>query len=98
MTKNPLINALSAALYIAVVVLFIGSFSEMSGPDTLLIPMFMLALLVLSVLTMGYVLLFTPAQMFFDGDKKGAAALFLKTLVAFAMITVCFLALMLVAA
>jgi hypothetical protein len=93
MTKNPLINAGVAAVYIAGIVLLISFATEyMQGPETLLIPITILSLLVLSVLVMGYVLLLQPLQLFLDGDKKGAIKLFGQTAGAFACIVVAFLA------
>lgn len=88
MTKNPLVNALAASLYIVGVVSFIN-FLQVLGdePETILIPMAMLSLLVLSVAVMAFLFFFQPIQLYLDGERKQAASLFLKTLASFAVIT-----------
>lgn len=91
MTRSPYINAFAAALYIGSVVLLINSFLKSDGPDTLLIPIAMLSLLVLSVLAMGYIFFFQPVQMYLDGDKRGAADIFVREAATFAGITLVFL-------
>ena len=91
MTKSPYINASAAALYISAVVLLISSFEHFDGPETLVIPMAMISLLVLSVLAMGFIFFFQPVQMYLDGDKKGAAQLFIKEAATFAVITIALL-------
>lgn len=91
MIKNPLINAGAAAAYIGAVVLFI---SQMPGPDpdTLLLPMAMLSLLVLSVLAMSYFFFLIPFQLYFEGKKAEAVEFFGKTVLSFAGIVVVLLA------
>lgn len=91
MTKNPFLNAGAAAAYIGAVVLFI---SQMPGPDpdTLLLPMSMLGLLVLSVLVMASCFFFVPFQLYFEGKKAEAVAFFGQTVTAFAAIVVVMLA------
>lgn len=91
MTKNPFINAGAAAVYIGLVVLFMGQLERIDGPETLLIPLAMLSLLVLSVLMMTYCFFFVPAQLYLDGQKKEAAQLFTHSVAAFAGIVVVFL-------
>lgn len=88
MTKNPFLNAGLAALYIVAVVSFIN-FLQVLGdePETILIPMAMLSLLVLSVAVMAFLFFFQPVQLLIGGDRQGAASLFLKTLATFAVIT-----------
>src|SRR6185295_13365016 len=88
MTKNPLINALSATLYITLVasVMFYGMKS--SGPDnTILIPIAVLSLFTLSAAIMGFIFFYQPLQLFLDGKKKEAADFFLKTVLFFGIIT-----------
>lgn len=91
MTKNPLINAGAAAIYIGAVVLFMSSLDGFDGPETLLIPLTMISLLVLSVLMMSYCFFFSPVQMYLDGQKKEAVSLFTKSVAAFASIVAMFL-------
>ncbi|MFA6314851.1 MAG: hypothetical protein WC648_00560 [Candidatus Paceibacterota bacterium] len=89
MTKNPYLNALIASLYIVFVVLLItyGPMFVREKPDTILAPMAMLSLLVLSVAFMGYTFIFRPALMYMDGQKSEAIGLFTRTLLTFSIIT-----------
>ncbi len=100
MTKNPFLNAIAASAYIVAIILLISSLEVLAGPDgekeSILIPMAMLSLLVLSVATMSYLFFFQPVQMYLDGNKKEAAALFTKTLFAFAGITAVFFLVMII--
>lgn len=89
MTKNPYLNALIASFYIVFVVLLItyGPTFVREKPDTILAPMAMLSLLVLSVAFMGYTFIFRPVLMYMDGQKHEAIELFTKTLITFSVIT-----------
>ena len=89
MTRNPYLNALFAGLYIVFIVLLItyGPAFVREKPDTILAPMAMLSLLVLSVAFMGYIFFFQPVLMYLEGQKREALELFTKTLVTFAVIT-----------
>jgi hypothetical protein len=89
MTRNPYLNALFAALYIVGIVLLItyGPVFVRDKPDTILAPISMLSLLVLSVAFMGYTFFFQPVLMYMEGQKREALELFTKTLGAFAVIT-----------
>lgn len=89
MTKNPYLNALSAGLYIVFVVLLItyGPAFVREKPDTILAPIAILSLLVLSVACMGSIFFFQPILMYIEGEKREAVRLFAKTLAAFAIVT-----------
>ena len=89
MSKSPLLNALLAILYIHIVVLtiFYGGEYASEAPETILIPIAMLSLFVLSASIMGYLFLAQPAQMYMDGQRKEAVNLFLQTVFIFAGIT-----------
>lgn len=88
MTKNPIINAFSATLYIVVVVSLLFYFSTFKGMDnSILIPMSILSLFVLSAAVMGYIFVYNPLQLFLEGKKEEAVGLFLKTVGTFALIT-----------
>ena len=88
MTKNPFINAVSASAYIIIVALVMNYAERFaSHPDTILAPIAFLSLFTLSAAMMGYLFLYQPAQLFLEGDKKGGAALFVKTLAIFAVLT-----------
>lgn len=88
MTKNPIINAFSATLYIVVVVSLLFYFSTFKGMDnSILIPISILSLFVLSAAVMGYIFIYNPLQLFLEGKKEEAVGLFLKTVGTFALIT-----------
>lgn len=89
MTKNPVINALSASGYIVLVVSVISYLSKTQGnkPDTFLAPVLFISLLTLSVSVMGFLFFYQPLQLFLDNKKKQAVDLFLKTVGTFAVIT-----------
>ena len=85
MTKNPIINALAGLLYISLVavLMFYGIADKFD--NTILIPIAILSLFVLSAAAMAYIFLFTPLQLFLEGQKKESVQLFLHTLVVFAL-------------
>ncbi len=89
MSRNPYLNALLAALYIVFVVVLVnyGPAYVRNKPDTILAPMAMLSLLVLSVAFMAYAFFSHPVMMYAEGQKREAVELLTKTLVAFAVIT-----------
>ena len=94
MSKNPFLHALSAAIYIVVIVLVISLFADNPAMEgTILVPMVMLSLFVLSAAIMGFLFVYEPLQMYFDNRKQEALSFFLKTLGYFA----CFAALFLLA-
>lgn len=90
MTKNPILNALTAAMYILVLGVFMswGSSVASHKPDTFLAPVSMISLFTLSAAVMGYVFCYTPLMLYFDGKKKVAVNLFLQTVGIFAGFTV----------
>lgn len=90
MTKNPFLNALAAAFYIVAIVSLISSMEVLTGnkEDTIIIPMAMLSLFVLSAAIMSYIFLYQPLQLFLENKKKEGVDLFLKTVATFAGITV----------
>lgn len=89
MTKNPLVNALSATLYISVVAFIMSSMEKTSGPDhSVLVPVAMLSLFVLSAALMGFIFCYKPILLLIEGEKVEALNLFLKTVGIFAVITV----------
>lgn len=88
MTKNPFWNAAFAALYIIGIVSLIQYvLAPLDVEKTILIPIMMLSLFVLSAAVMGYIFLGAPVQLYLDGEKKTAVHLFLKTVAVFAGIT-----------
>src|SRR3989344_8760530 len=89
MNKNPYVNALLAGLYIAGIVLLINTLAEPNTPDneTLLVPMMMLSLFVLSAAVMGYLFVAEPLMLYLDGKREEAVKFFLTTVASFALIT-----------
>lgn len=90
MTRKPLYNAGLALVYITAVVLVINYGSKWAthhSQQTLLMPIGMLSLFVLSASIMGYIFLSQPIIMFLDGKRKEAISLFLQTLAIFAVAT-----------
>lgn len=95
MTKNPLINALAALLYIALVasVMFYG-ISHTAPVKSVIVPIAMISLFTLSAAVMGYLFLYQPLQLYLDGKKKAAVHLFLQTVAVFGGITTLILTLL----
>lgn len=95
-TPTPLRNALLAAVYIVGIVSVISSFERFLGgtEDTILAPMTMISLLVLSVAIMGYLFVFEPARMYLDGNKQEAVTFFGKTVGIFAVCVLVFVGLL----
>ncbi|MES2014424.1 MAG: hypothetical protein V4437_01235 [Patescibacteria group bacterium] len=89
MTKNPILNALVATLYIGIVasVMFFGSHVEDARP-TVLVPIAMLSLFSLSAAVMGFIFFYKPILMYVEGEKPAAIKLLMQTIGAFAVITV----------
>ena len=88
MTKNAYVNALSGVLYVAAVASSIFYSSHLPNIEpSVFIPMGMLSLFVFSAATMGYIFLYWPLRLYFDGAKEEAAGLFLKTLFSFGAIS-----------
>lgn len=97
MINNPFINALAASVYIVFVAFVMNSMQSLPFPeeDTILAPMFMLSLFVLSAAIMGFLFLYQPIRLYFDGLKKEATTYFLRTLGFFAGFVVLFFILLL---
>ena len=89
MSKNPIINALSASAYIVLIVSIMTFVTQplKNKPDTFLAPITALSLLTLSVAVMAYLFFYQPLQLFIEGRKKEAVNLFIKTVGIFGIIT-----------
>lgn len=89
MTKNPFFNSLLATLYIVIIagVMFYGT-EHASPGNSVIVPITIVSLFTLSAAVMGYLFFYQPIQLYFDGKKKEAVNLFLRTLVIFAGITI----------
>ena len=90
MTKNPLVNALAAAVYIGLIGLLMDyGLSRASQPTfTVIIPITIISLFTLSAAVMAYLFGYSPLHLFLDGEKKKAVNLFFQTVGVFAVITV----------
>jgi len=90
MSKNPIINALSAAAYIILVVTVMTFVTRplRNKPDTFGAPIIVLSVLTLSVAVMAYLFFYQPLLLFIEGKKKEAVNLFIKTVGIFGVITV----------
>jgi hypothetical protein len=89
MTRNPIVNALTAAAYIVLVASGLYYGPKLIGPpaESVLFPIAFLCLFVLSAAVMGLVFFMQPVQLYLDGEKKQAWALLLRTVAAFAGVT-----------
>jgi hypothetical protein len=96
MSKNPIINALSASGYIILVVSIINliSATHKDKPDTAFAPVVFLSLLTLSVSIMACLFFYQPLQLFIEGKKKEGINLLVKTVGVFAVFTAIVLALL----
>jgi len=96
MSKNPIINAISASAYIGLVVTVMNFISQTqkNKPDTILAPIILLSLLTLSATVMAYLFFYQPLQLFIEGKKKAAVDLFVRTIGVFAAFTVAVLILL----
>jgi hypothetical protein len=88
-SKNPIINALSASAYIILVVTVMTFVTKplRNKPDTFIAPITVLSVLTLSVTVMAFLFFYQPLQLFIEGKKKQAVNLFVKTVGVFAALT-----------
>ena|SRR3989344_9557354 len=88
MSKNPILNALAAEVYIILLVLLMNFGIKMAGQqNSLIVPIAMISLFTLSTAVMGYLFCYQPIQLYFDGKKKQAVKLFLQTTCIFGGLT-----------
>lgn len=88
MSKNPIINALSASAYIVIIVSLINFLSQTHKADTAGTPLLVLSLLTLSAAIMAFLFFYQPLLLLLDGKKKQAVNLFMQTIGVFAVFTV----------
>ena len=96
MKLSPFLSAAFAGIYIALVVSVINgimSVTHEGDGDGVLIPMAMLSLFVLSAGVMGYLFVYEPLHLYFEGQKEEAVGHFLKSLGFFACFAFIFVAL-----
>lgn len=97
MTRNPIINALSASAYIILVVSVMTFVTQplKNKPDTFFAPITVLFVLTFSVAVMAFLFFYQPLLLLIDGKKKDAVTLFAKTVGIFGAITALVLTLLL---
>ncbi len=86
MIKNPYLNAFMALGYIAGIILIVNKTSSIAAntPDTILAPVTMLSLFVLSAAIMGILFVYEPLRLFLENQKQQALSFLLKTVGTFA--------------
>lgn len=94
MLRKPFFRALYAAAYIAIIVLVINSVTSSIEKDTIIIPMIMLSLLVLSVTIMAFLFGFEPFRLYGEGKKHEALRDFTQTVAIFAAFVAVFVILL----
>ena len=89
MSKNPIINALSALAYIILVVAVMTFVTQplKNRPDTFLAPITALSVFTLSAAVMAFLFFYQPLLLFIDGKKKEGVGLFVRTVGFFAVFT-----------
>ncbi len=89
MTKNPILNALSAACYVALVSLIPYFGSQIAEPkDSALGPMAFLSVFTLSAAVMATIFFYQPIVLLTKGDTSSAFNLLIRTIGSFALITI----------
>ena len=96
MIKNPYLNAFMALGYIALIILVISKTSSIAAntPDTILAPVTMLSLFVLSAAIMGILFVYESLRLFLENQKQQALSFLLKTVGTFACFVVILAALL----
>lgn len=88
MINSPYINALFASAYITLIANVMYYSSNYDGVEpSVLVPIMVLSLLVFSVALMAYLFFFQSLRLYIDGRKEDAVVFFLKTIGAFAVLT-----------
>lgn len=85
MPKSPYVNALLAGAYIVGIVYLLDTVTRTTAiQQTLLIPIGVLSMFVLSAAVMALLFGYQPFRLYFDGKREEALAFLLKTIVSFA--------------
>lgn len=88
--KKPILYAFVATTYIVFIVSVLNFVSHLSLKESILMPMAMLGLFVLSVAVMGFLFLSEPILLYIE-DQKKEAIIFFSKIVGFFAIFVAFL-------
>ena len=89
--KKPFLYALAAAAYIVIIVFVINAVTSILPGKTIIIPIVMLSLFVLSAAIMGFLFLYEPIRLCVENHKQEAFSFFTKTVGIFACFVVIFL-------
>jgi hypothetical protein len=92
--KKPAGRAFLAALYIVGIVYLLTAVTKSLPAETVLIPMAVLALFVLSAAVMGYLFLYEPLELYLENKRREALKSFGATVAVFAVFTAAFLLLL----
>lgn len=76
--KKPILYALVAVVYIVFIVSLVNFTSRFTFKESILMPMTMLGIFVVSAAVMGFLFLSEPLSLYLDGNKKGAVIFFGK--------------------
>ncbi len=88
MTKNYFLNALLGAAYVVLVACFMFYAPHVLGPsESVMIPITILSLFVLSVCVMAFLFGYQPLKLYLEGEKKAPLELLVKTVATFAGFT-----------
>lgn len=93
--KKPFYYALGAVGYIVLIVLGINATTHFPQKETIIIPMVMLCLFVLSAAVMGFLFLSEPLKLFIENRKKEATVFFFKVLGFFTAFVILFVIILL---
>ena len=89
MSKNPLVNALSASVYIILIATVMRFLTRLGNePDTFFAPVVFLSLVTLSAAVMAYLFFYHPVQLLIEKKYKQAVTLFVHTVGIFGVFTV----------
>jgi len=87
-TRNPILNAIAASLYIILIVFVMNTGMRYAPKNqSFLAPVAMVSLFTLSAAVMGYLFCYQPMQLYFSENKKQGIELFLQTVVVFGVLT-----------
>lgn len=77
--KKPILYSFVAVVYIVLLVSIVNFTGHLQLKESILMPMVMLGVFVLSVAVMGFLFLSEPLTLYLDGQKKEAVLFFGKT-------------------
>ena len=92
MNKRPFLNASAAAVYIILIVSVMNGLSSLAIPkNSILAPIVLLSLFVLSVAIMGFLFAYEPLRLYCENHKQEALLFFAKTVGVFTCFVMLFI-------